>query len=239
MLQRSPKISLRKKNLLLKRFVFKSTAKDAAKEAGVNRNTANLYFNHFREKIYDEYYRAPRFSGEVEIDQAFFGKGRNRKKNIDKKIDEYGDPEYWKKNFKKKRIYKRVESVMVLGILRRNGAVYTHIIKKADRNTLFSVIHLVVENGTTIYSDQWQGFNGLNEDGYIHKTVNHRKGLVSKDGVHTGGIDNFWGYAKQLLARFKGLSRRTFALHLKECEFRWNHKDEKEMLRILKKIIKI
>ena len=36
-------------------------------------------------------------------------------------------------------------------------------------------------------------------------------------------------------ARHFGVSRKTFLLHLKECEFRYNHKDG--MLNILKKII--
>jgi transposase-like protein len=39
-----------------------------------------------------------------------------------------------------------------------------------------------------------------------------------------------------MLGRFMGIPRHTMALHLKECEFRWNHKDEKEMITILKKI---
>ncbi|MBI5798777.1 MAG: IS1595 family transposase, partial [Candidatus Yonathbacteria bacterium] len=34
------------------------------------------------------------------------------------------------------------------------------------------------------------------------------------------------------LAKFNGVSRKTFLLHLKECEFRYNHKGD--ILRILK-----
>ncbi len=38
------------------------------------------------------------------------------------------------------------------------------------------------------------------------------------------GIENFWSFVKRRLAKFNGVSRRTFLLHLKECEFRYNHK---------------
>ncbi len=38
------------------------------------------------------------------------------------------------------------------------------------------------------------------------------------------GIENFWSFAKRRLAKFNGVSRETFLLHLKECEFRYNHK---------------
>lgn len=39
-------------------------------------------------------------------------------------------------------------------------------------------------------------------------------------------LDNFWGQAKLRLTKFKGLSPRTYHLHLKECEFRFNHRKE-------------
>jgi len=38
------------------------------------------------------------------------------------------------------------------------------------------------------------------------------------------GIENFWGLAKLRPAKFRGLSRSTLRLHLKECEFRFNHR---------------
>ena len=34
----------------------------------------------------------------------------------------------------------------------------------------------------------------------------------------------FWGLAKVRLTKFKGLPRHTFHLHLKETEWRYNHR---------------
>jgi len=34
---------------------------------------------------------------------------------------------------------------------------------------------------------------------------------------HINGIENFWGYAKHRLAKFKGIKKENFLLHLKEC----------------------
>jgi transposase-like protein len=48
------------------------------------------------------------------------------------------------------------------------------------------------------------------------------------------------GYAKVRLVKFRGVSKNTFYLHLKECEFRFNyrHHDLYEMLlKITKQII--
>ena len=34
---------------------------------------------------------------------------------------------------------------------------------------------------------------------------------------HVNGIENFWGYAKHRLSKFKGIKKDNFLLHLKEC----------------------
>lgn len=54
--------------------------------------------------------------------------------------------------------------------------------------------------------------------------------------AYGNGIENFWSFAKRRLAKFNGVSRKTFLLHLKECEFRYNHKHD--MLKILERIIR-
>lgn len=38
--------------------------------------------------------------------------------------------------------------------------------------------------------------------------------------------DRFWRYAKSRLVKFKGISKSTLYYHIKECEFRFNHRSE-------------
>ena len=42
--------------------------------------------------------------------------------------------------------------------------------------------------------------------------------------MHINGIEGFWGMAKVRLAKFKGLPKHTFHLHLKETEWRFNNR---------------
>jgi transposase-like protein len=42
---------------------------------------------------------------------------------------------------------------------------------------------------------------------------------------HVNGIESFWSYAKRRLQKFNGVSHQTFYLHLKECEYRFNHRN--------------
>ena len=44
--------------------------------------------------------------------------------------------------------------------------------------------------------------------------------------IHTNGIENFWGLCKSRLTKFRGIDKQTFILHIKECEFRYNHRHE-------------
>ena len=83
----------------------------------------------------------------------------------------------------------------------------------------------------------WRGYNGLVDLGYGYFRVDHSNdefakpeesvppaGDPSLGAVHRSGIEGFWGLAKVLLAKFKGLPRHTFHLHLKETEWRYNHR---------------
>jgi transposase-like protein len=55
---------------------------------------------------------------------------------------------------------------------------------------------------------------------------------------HINGIECFWGFAKHRLTKFLGVSKSTFLLHLKETEFRFNHRKDdlyKVLLSLLRK----
>ena len=60
--------------------------------------------------------------------------------------------------------------------------------------------------------------------GYGHVRVDHARDEFTKGTVHINGIEGFWGLAKVRLTKFKGLPRHTFHLHLKETEWRYNHR---------------
>ena len=48
--------------------------------------------------------------------------------------------------------------------------------------------------------------------------------METKYSFHINGIEGFWGLAKVRLTQFKGLPKHTFHLHLKETEWRYNHR---------------
>ena len=104
--------------------------------------------------------------------------------------------------------------------------------------TLQTIIKERVNTNNEIHSDGWRAYNGLVDLGYKkHYRVDHSKNEFANKHKHINGIESFWGLAKIRLTKFKGLSKQTFYLHLKECEFRFNHRTQ-NLYKILLKIFR-
>lgn len=222
MYKRKARIGKSKIKKLIRFFAEDINATKTARLVGVNRNTVNKYFNEFRERVVEYQEEAQgKMSGEIELDESYFGGMRKKLHARDRK----------------KRGRGAQNKIPVFGIKKRkDGKVYTQIIKNASKQELLPIIRrLVAKNKTTIYTDKWKSYDGLVLDGYKHKRINHSKTYSNRRGTHVNGIENFWSFSKRRLAKFNGVSRKTFLLHLKECEFRYNNKHD--ILKLLEEII--
>ena len=61
--------------------------------------------------------------------------------------------------------------------------------------------------------------------GFRHERIDHSKRFAN-GRVYINGIEGFWGYAKERLLRFHGVSGENFAYYLKELEFRYNNREK-------------
>ena len=123
---------------------------------------------------------------------------------------------------------------VVFGIFERHGQVYTEIVPDCSKPTLQGIIRGRVDLRAVINSDGWGGYDGLVDLGYGHFRVDHSSDEFTKGAVHINGIEGFWGLAKVRLAKFKGLPRHTFHLHLKETEWRYNNRHADKYQTLLK-----
>ena len=55
----------------------------------------------------------------------------------------------------------------------KNRKAVLQIVEQRDWATLLPIIKQHVQLGSKIYSDQWGAYMSLNEEGYVHETVNH------------------------------------------------------------------
>ncbi|PSJ81382.1 hypothetical protein C7N83_00960 [Neisseria iguanae] len=59
-----------------------------------------------------------------------------------------------------------------------------------------------------------------------HFRVRHAGNGLAGGVRHISGMGSFWAYAKNRMVEFNGVSGRTFYWHLKETEFRFNHRHD-------------
>jgi len=190
-------------------------ASQIAQLSGLNRNTVNRYLKAIRECIAEHCELESPVSGEIEVDESFFGARRVKGKR--------GRGAYGK--------------TIVFGLIKRHGRVYTQIVPDCAKATLQAIIRGKVTLDSVIYSDGLKSYDGLVDVGYDkHFRINHGNDEFAQGHNHINGIEGFWGVAKTRLAKFKGMSKITFFLHLKECEFRYNYRNQKLYLIILKMI---
>lgn len=210
------KLSKKTIKQLLKYFCLELTAVQVSKLMKLNRKTIDRYYHIFRTEIakYQEK-TLQKLSGEIEIDESYFGsrhKGDKRGRGAQSKIP-------------------------VVGVLKRNGKVYTQIIPDASRRSLMPIITKLVEKSrSNIYTDKWRSYDGLVLNGYKHYRINHSKEFA-RDNNHINGIESFWSYVKRKMRKHNGIRKDKFYLHLKEAEFRFNHRKQDIYKLLLKNII--
>jgi len=211
---RKSRLSQSKQQRLIELFVSGSTARTAAALVDVNRNTAAYYFHRLRQLIYQAVEDETLFSGEIEVDESYFG-GRR----------------------KGKRGRGASGKVPVFGILKRGGKVYTKVIPDVRSTTLMRIMEQKIVPDSIVYTDSLQSYNVLDVSAFHHVRVNHSY-LFAEGRNHINGIENFWNQAKRHLRRFNGIPREHFGLFLKECEWRFNNPDPKAQLLLLKQLVK-
>jgi len=201
---RRSRISEKKFRQLLRYFALDLTASKTAELINLNRKTVNSIFQKIRLRLVSECARhAPIQTGEIEVDESYFGARRVRGK----------------------RGRGASGKTIVFGIFKRNGWVYTEIVPDCQKRTLQAIIRGKVSAEVVIHSDKWRGYDGLVDVGFSkHFRVNHGSNQFAEGTNHINGIESFWSFAKRRMQKFNGLRTEKFLLHLKESEFRFNHR---------------
>ena len=214
------RITERKFREIVKYFCMDFDAVRIAKLTGISRVSVNRYLMEIRKLIAEYCEKISRINmgggEEAEVDESYFGP----------------------KRVKGKRGRGAGHKTIVFGLLKRKGKVYTEIVPDASKATLQAIIRGKVSIDTVIHSDGWRGYDGLVDLGYQkHYRVHHSKDEFARGKIHINGIESFWGVTKARLAKRRGIRKEHFYFHLKECEFRFNHRYD-NMYEILLKLIR-
>ena len=201
--RKNAKHSRQKTIKLIEYFCADLTATNTSKLLWLRRSTVNNWYNYFREVIY--WY------------------SENEKNEVLNWIIEMDESYFWAKRVRWKRWRWAGGKIKVFGLLKREWKVYTHIVDDVKASTLLPIIRWKVGLGSTLNTDKFRPYDGLVDLWYKkHHRVNHWENEFVRGKQHINWIESFRSYCKRRLAKFNGVSKEKFTLHLKECEFRFN-----------------
>jgi transposase len=198
-------ISEAKFRAVLKLFCADIPAMTAAGLAGLSVQATQRLYDRLRLRILELAVEEARpFAGEIEVDESYFGARRVRGK----------------------RGRGAAGKTPVIGLLKRGGKVFTQIVENCSKQALMPVVRGQVLSESTVYTDGWKSYDGLVLGGYKHHRIHHHQNQFARGKNHVNGIESFWSFTKLRLARLRGIRADYFILHLKESEWRFNHRHD-------------
>ena len=183
---------------MIKCFVEDISATQIADKLSINRNTVNKYVNHIRERTAEfcEQNSGVNLLSFIKADEAL-----NTASITDK-----------------------IRTKLSLGVsyLKRRGKVYTQVLSQLNLPTIQDIKTKInfTENRVVIHAVDVDEELNLLAIGYDNLTKYENKLSYVQD------LEKFWVYVKSRVIKFHGLARHKYYLHMKECEFRFNFRNE-------------
>jgi transposase-like protein len=196
-------------------------ARQLGRDIEVTKDTAWYMLMRIR-KAFVEYPEL--LEGIVEADETYVG-GKNKNRHSDKKT-------------KGGQGRGGEDKTPVIGILQRGGKVIARKAKDVSGKTLRSFINQNVKQDSTISTDEWRGYNGL-EKRFKRLIVAHGLGEYVKGEGHTNGLENFWSLFKRgFVGQYHQLSNKYLNKYVTEFCFRYNNRTNLDIfnLTILKSV---
>jgi transposase-like protein len=181
-----------------------------ARDLHVNKNTAWFLQKRIRQAMKDE---DCILSGIIEIDETYVG-GSISNKNYFTKLK---SGKYHKTGME--------HMVPVLGMIQRKGKIILKVLEKASGIEIKPYIKTKVTSGSTIITDGFGGYYGLNDHFENHIILNHSKYKRSINQYNTSTLEGFWTLVKRsFIGQYHKISKDHLQDYLNELAFKYNNR---------------
>lgn len=191
------------------------SAKQIQRETGVTYKTAWRMFRQIRSLLSEEGLRLE--GSTVEMDEMYHGGKRQR-------IGQRGRPAPGS------------HKVPVIGMVERRtdgkvGRVVARVAPDAKRETLHGLAKEYILPASTVFTDDYVSYDGLEQHGYIHKRIRHSAKVYVMGEIHTQTVEGFWSLIKRGIGGvYHNVSAKYLQTYLDEYSFRFNRRDRGNLL---------
>ena len=188
-----------------------------AKDLGVTQKTAWFMGQRIRYAAQTKSFTKPVMSTVIECDETDVG-GKEKNKHKSKRIE--GSQGRSGKG-----------KTALFGLLERDGVVVAMKVTNTQKETLQPLIEQYVCEGSTIMTDEWKAYQGLQKK-FKHGVVNHGAGIYVIDINHTNTIEGFWSLLKRgIIGIYHQVSPKHLDRYIDEFEYRYNSRKISETQR--------
>jgi transposase len=186
------------------------SAKQIQRETGVTYKTAWRMFRQIRSLLSED---GLQLEGSlIEMDEMYHGGKRRRQGG-------QGRPTFGS------------HKVAVVGMVERNtssrvGRVVAKVAPDATKKTLHGLAKEYILPSSTVFTDDFVSYDGLENQGYTHKRIRHSARVYVSGDVHTQAIEGFWSLVKRGIGGvYHNVSAKYLQTYLDEYSFRYNRRD--------------
>src|SRR6266436_4743924 len=199
------------------------SAKQIQRETGVTYKTAWRMFRQIRSLLSEDGLQLE--GSTVEMDEMYHGGKRQRQGRRGRPSD-------------------GSHKVAVVGMVERSengrvGRVVARVAPNAKKATLHSLAKEYILPASTVYTDEYVSYDGLEAAGYTHRRINHSARVYVSGNVHTQAIEGFWSLVKRGIGGvYHSVSAKYLQTYLDEYAFRYNrrHMGNQQFRAILRKV---
>lgn len=196
-------LSERKYREILQLFCDDLTATQIAGISGVSRVTINNYFRMIR-LVIAAYCDRHKSNVHVEADSI-------QEKDVELSID--GMPVYY-------------------GLSMQNGKIDTGWLKEVGKDSIHRLRNLKTNTSIGGLPD-FRGYHAVADCNEWQLYWLHPDTDSASINNTLSEINGFWAHTKGRLHKFRGMNKKMLYLHIKECEFRYNFRDEDILLQLV------
>ncbi len=191
------------------------SAKQIQRETGVTYKTAWRMFRQIRSLLSEDGLQLE--GSTVEMDEMYHG-GKRRHQGGQ------GRPSYGS------------HKVAVVGMVERRtdgkiGRVVARVAPDATKKTLHGLAKEYILPSSTVFTDDFVSYDGLQNLGYVHKRIRHSAKIYVSGDIHTQAIEGFWSLVKRGIGGvYHNVSAKFLQTYLDEYAFRFNRRDTGNLL---------